>query len=122
MISRKTTGDNQAPLYDPFVQPVFAVLDSVYTYTLPPRQVQTAVVDVFVHRWSSMLLIRSTGKFRIALPKAFCSHWLKRSESLAGTGKLQRACERHVGGNQALNGLIGSGVPQDWATHTPGHD
>ena len=26
----------------PFVQPVFAVLDPVYTYTLPPRQVVLA--------------------------------------------------------------------------------
>ncbi len=23
---------------------------------------------------------------------------------------------------QALNGLIGAGVPQDWATHMPGHE
>lgn len=24
--------------------------------------------------------------------------------------------------NQALNGLIGTGVPQDWATHMIGHE
>ena len=24
--------------------------------------------------------------------------------------------------NQALNGLIGAGVPQDWATHMMGHE
>jgi NADP-dependent alcohol dehydrogenase len=24
--------------------------------------------------------------------------------------------------NQALNGFIGSGVPQDWATHMIGHE
>jgi NADP-dependent alcohol dehydrogenase len=27
-----------------------------------------------------------------------------------------------VGGDQALNGLIGAGVPQDWATHMLGHE
>jgi Uncharacterized oxidoreductases, Fe-dependent alcohol dehydrogenase family, COG1979 len=38
VVSRKATGDKQA-FHSPFVQPVFAVLDPVYTYTLPPRQV-----------------------------------------------------------------------------------
>ncbi len=31
------------------------------------------------------------------------------------------AREHHVGGDQALNGLIGSGVPQDWSSHYIGH-
>ncbi len=48
VISRKTTGDKQA-FHSAHVQPVFAVLDPVYTYTLPPRQVANGVVDAFVH-------------------------------------------------------------------------
>lgn len=48
VISRKTTGDKQAFMNE-HVQPVFAILDPVYTYTLPARQVANGVVDAFVH-------------------------------------------------------------------------
>ncbi len=48
VISRQTTGDKQA-FHSAHVQPVFAVLNPVYTYTLPPRQVANGVVDAFVH-------------------------------------------------------------------------
>lgn len=37
VISRKTTGDKRA-FMSTHVQPVFAILDPVYTYTLPPRR------------------------------------------------------------------------------------
>lgn len=36
VISRKTTGDKRA-FMSSHVQPQFAILDPVYTYTLPPR-------------------------------------------------------------------------------------
>lgn len=48
VVSRKTTGDKRA-FMSAHVQPVFAILDPVYTYTLPPRQVANGVVDAFVH-------------------------------------------------------------------------
>ncbi|MGG8980361.1 NADH-dependent alcohol dehydrogenase, partial [Escherichia coli] len=47
-ISLKTTGDKQA-FHSAHVPPVLAMLDPVYTYTLPPRQVASGVVDAFVH-------------------------------------------------------------------------
>ncbi len=46
VISRKTTGDKRA-FMSSHVQPQFAILDPVYTYTLPPRQVANGVVDAF---------------------------------------------------------------------------
>ncbi len=41
VISRKTTGDKRA-FMSSHVQPQFAILDPVYTYTLPPRRSRTA--------------------------------------------------------------------------------
>src|SRR5690606_18249674 len=36
--------------------------------------------------------------------------------------RTDEACENVMwAANQALNGLIGAGVPQDWATHYIGH-
>lgn len=71
VISRKTTGDKLA-FMTPFVQPVFAVLDPVYTYTLPPRQVANGVVDAFVHTVEQYVTYPVDGKIQIALPKVSC--------------------------------------------------
>lgn len=122
VISRKTTGDKQA-FMNPHTQPVFAVLDPVYTYTLPPRQVANGVVDAFVHTVEQYVTYPVDGKIQdrfaegILLtliedgPKA-----LKEPENYSVRANVMWAA------TQALNGLIGAGVPQDWATHMLGHE
>ena len=122
VISRKTTGDKQA-FHSAHVQPVFAVLDPVYTYTLPPRQVANGVVDAFVHTVEQYVTKPVDAKIQdrfaegILLtliedgPKA-----LKEPENYDVRANVMWAA------TQALNGLIGAGVPQDWATHMLGHE
>ena len=122
VISRKTTGDKQA-FHSADVQPVFAVLDPVYTYTLPPRQVANGVVDAFVHTVEQYVTKPVDAKIQdrfaegILLtliedgPKA-----LKEPENYDVRANVMWAA------TQALNGLIGAGVPQDWATHMLGHE
>ena len=122
VISRKTTGDTRA-FMSTHVQPVFAILDPVYTYTLPPRQVANGVVDAFVHTVEQYVTYPVDGKIQdrfaegILLtlvedgPKA-----LKEPENYDVRANIMWAA------TQALNGLIGAGVPQDWATHMLGHE
>lgn len=122
VVSRKTTGDKRA-FMSPHVQPVFAILDPVYTYTLPPRQVANGVVDAFVHTVEQYVTYPVDGKIQdrfaegILLtliedgPKA-----LQEPENYAVRANIMWAA------TQALNGLIGAGVPQDWATHMLGHE
>ncbi|EKY3223767.1 alcohol dehydrogenase [Cronobacter dublinensis] len=122
VVSRRATGDKQA-FHSPFVQPRFAILDPVYTYTLPPRQVANGVVDAFVHTVEQYVTYPVNAKIQdrfaegILLtlieegPKA-----LKEPEHYDVRANLMWAA------TQALNGLIGAGVPQDWATHMLGHE
>lgn len=122
VISRRTTGDKRA-FHSPFVQPVFAVLDPVYTYTLPPRQVANGVVDAFIHTVEQYLTYPVNGKVQDRFaegllltlveegPKA-----LKEPENYDVRANVMWAA------TMALNGLIGAGVPQDWATHMLGHE
>jgi NADP-dependent alcohol dehydrogenase len=63
VISRKTTGDKRA-FMSTHVQPVFAILDPVYTYTLPPRQVANGVVDAFVHTVEQYVTYPVDGKIQ----------------------------------------------------------
>lgn len=111
------------PFQSDFVFPQFSILDPTKTYTLPLRQVGNGVVDAFVHvveqyltyptqapiqdRFAEGLLLTLTeiGEQAIAEPENY-----QVRASLMWTATL------------ALNGLIGSGVPQDWATHMLGHE
>ena len=105
------------------VYPQFAILDPVTTYTLPPRQIANGVVDAFVHIMEQYLTYPVNAKVQdrfaegllITLieegPKA-----LKNPEDYAVRANVMWAA------TMALNGLIGVGVPQDWATHCIGHE
>lgn len=121
VISRKTTGDKRA-FMSTHVQPVFAILDPVYTYTLPPRGWLTASLTHLSIPLSSTLPIRSTAKSRplcrrySADPVEDGPKALKEPENYDVRANIMWAA------TQALNGLIGAGVPQDWATHMLGHE
>ncbi|MTH46667.1 alcohol dehydrogenase [Intestinirhabdus alba] len=122
VISRKTTGDKQ-PFHSEHVQPVFAVLDPVYTYTLPPRQVANGVVDAFVHTVEQYVTYPVNGKIQDRFAEGILLTLIEE-----GPKALQEPENYDVRANvmwaatQALNGLIGAGVPQDWATHMLGHE
>lgn len=102
VISRKTTGDKRAFMSE-HVQPVFAILDPVYTYTLPPRQVANGVVDAFVHTVEQYVTYPVDGKiqdrFRGGHSANAGGRW---PESAAGAGELQRARQHYVGGDAGI--------------------
>ncbi|AWH87561.1 alcohol dehydrogenase [Limnobaculum parvum] len=122
VISRRETGDKQA-FMSPFVMPQFAILDPVTTYTLPPRQIANGVIDAFIHTMEQYLTYPVDAKVQDRFaegllltlveegPKA-----LKEPENYAVRANIMWCA------TMALNGLIGAGVPQDWATHMLGHE
>ena len=105
------------------VQPVFAVLDPVYTFSLPLKQVGNGVVDAFVHVIEQYL----TYPVNAPLQDRFAEGILQTLVS-EGPKALKTPEDYDVRANvmwsatMALNGLIGKGVPQDWATHMIGHE
>ena len=107
----------------PLVYPQFAILDPTTTYSLPPRQIANGVVDAFVHIMEQYLTYPVDAKVQDRFaegllmtlieegPKA-----LKEPQNYAVRANVMWAA------TMALNGLIGVGVPQDWATHMIGHE
>ncbi len=122
VISRYSTGDKQA-FMSPHVQPVFAVLDPVYTYTLPTRQVANGIVDAFVHTIEQYVTYPVDAKIQDRFAEGILLTLIEDGpKAISEPENYDARANIMWAATQALNGLIGAGVPQDWATHMLGHE
>lgn len=107
----------------PLAFPRFSIVDPETTFSLPPRQVTNGVVDAFIHVLEQYL----TYPAHAPLQDRFAESIL---QTLVEVGPVTLAdpCDYEARAAMcwcttlALNGLIGAGVPQDWSTHTLGHE
>lgn len=109
------------PFFSPKVQPQFAVLDPDTMKTLPQRQLANGVIDAWVHTCEQFVTFPAGAMVQDGYALAL----LKALKQLADNFEQQDDQWRANlmwAANQALNGLIGSGVAQDWATHMIGHE
>ena len=123
VISRKETGDKLA-FANPSVFPAFSILDPTRTFTLPPRQVANGVADAFVHVMEAYMTLPQDAMVQ----DRYAEGLLLSLHEIAGRITKAPADDYELRANlmwvatQALNGLIGAGVKQDWATHAIGHE
>lgn len=102
-------------------RPRFAVLDPSSMRSLSQRQMENGVVDAVTHVLEQYL----TQPRNLPVQYGF-SETLLSALFDAGPRLIEDAtdADRETvmwAANQALNGLIGAGVPQDWSTHMIGH-
>jgi NADP-dependent alcohol dehydrogenase len=107
----------------PFVFPRFSVLDPETTYSLPARQVANGLGDAFCHVIEQYL----TYPANAAIQDRFAEGVLRTlievgPKTLANPTDYDTRCNFVWAATCALNGWIGVGVPQDWATHMIGHE
>lgn len=122
VITRYETHEKMA-FSSPLVFPQFSVLDPTKAYTLPPRQLANGVVDAFTHIMEQYL----TYPVHAHVQDRFAESLLQTLIEL-GPQLLENPSDYDLQASfmwtatLALNGLIGAGVPQDWATHMIGHE
>lgn len=105
------------------VQPLFAVLDPTTTLSLSPRQVANGVVDAFVHVMEQYLTFPVNAKVQDRFAEGLLLNLIEEGpKALATPDDLDVRANIMWTATQALNGLIGVGVPHDWATHMIGHE
>ncbi|WP_429039853.1 alcohol dehydrogenase [Aeromonas veronii] len=122
VITRRSSGD-KVHFFSPFVMPRFAVLDPVLTYTLPERQVANGVVDAFVHIVEQYLTYTVNAKVQDRFAEGLLLTLIEEGpKALAEPHNYEVRANIMWSATMALNGLIGAGVPQDWATHMLGHE
>ncbi|HEY8025000.1 MAG TPA: iron-containing alcohol dehydrogenase [Burkholderiaceae bacterium] len=103
--------------------PQFSILDPSKTFSLPIRQVGNGVVDAFVHVMEQYLTYPADAPLQDRFAEGILLTLIEE-----GPKVLAKPEDYNVRANimwcatMALNGLIGAGVPQDWATHMVGHE
>lgn len=120
-----TRRETQAKLafMSPHVFPQFSILDPTKTYTLPPRQIANGVVDPFVHIVEQYLTYPVGGMAQDRFAEGLLQTLIEIGpQALATPEDADVRANLMWVATLALNGLIGAGVPQDWATHMIGHE
>lgn len=108
---------------NPNVFPYFSVLDPTLTFTLPRKQIGNGVVDAFTHVMEQYMTYPVAGHIQDRFAEGLLATLIEQ-----GPLALKEPENYDVRANimwcatLALNGLIGSGVPQDWSTHMIGHE
>ena len=103
--------------------PKFSILDPIKTLTLPERQVMNGVADAFVHVMEQYLTYPVNAKVQDAFAESLLKILI--DEGLVvkqDPDNLETRKNIMWTATMALNGLIGTGVPQDWTTHMVGHE
>ena len=122
VITRKRTQEKFA-FISRSVYPQFAVLDPTRTYTLPKRQVGNGVVDAFVHVMEQYMTVPAQAKVQDRFAEGLLLTLVEDGpRALATPEDYDVRANLMWTATLALNGLIGTGVPQDWSTHTIGHE
>jgi NADP-dependent alcohol dehydrogenase len=109
--------------YSPLVYPRFAALDPQTTFSLPPRQTANGIVDAFVHVMEQYLTYPVNAPLQDRMAEAILLTLIEQAPKV-----LENPTDYDTRANimwcatMALNGIIGVGVPQDWATHAIGHE
>ncbi|MEI8673175.1 iron-containing alcohol dehydrogenase [Vibrio sp. SA48] len=121
VITKAETQDKLA-FMAPAVQPKFAVLDPDVMKSLPERQLINGLVDAWVHVCEQYLTLPTNAMVQDGYAETLLKNLLVLGQQYAERDNDQWRANLMWTANQALNGLIGSGVPQDWATHMIGHE
>ncbi|TFW18492.1 iron-containing alcohol dehydrogenase [Duganella callida] len=122
VITRSATQDKLA-FASRLVYPKFSILDPAVTYTLPARQVGNGVVDAFVHVMEQYMTYPADAPLQDRFAEGLLLTLIEEGpKALAQPDNYAVRANVMWSATLALNGLIGVGVPQDWATHMVGHE
>ncbi|NLA41615.1 MAG: iron-containing alcohol dehydrogenase [Smithella sp.] len=122
IISRRAVSWKRAIMND-FLFPRFAVLDPTKTFTLPAAETGNGVVDTFVHVLEQYLTYPVDGKVQDRLAEGLLLALIEEGpKALREPENYDVRANLMWASTLGLNGLIGAGVPQDWAAHRAGYE
>jgi NADP-dependent alcohol dehydrogenase len=122
VISRRALKEKLA-FGHPSVFPRFSILDPETTFSLPPRQVANGIGDAFCHVIEQYLTYPADAAIQDRFAESILRVLIEEGpKTLANPTDYAARANFFWAATWALNGAIGAGVPQDWATHVIGHE
>lgn len=103
--------------FSDLIRPRFAILKPQFLLSLPDRQLENGIVDAFVHVCEQYLTYPVGALVQDACAEAVMRALRQLADDFARRRTPDWMQNLMWAANQALCGLLGVGVPQDWATH-----
>jgi len=109
---------------NPLLFPKFSVLDPATTYSLPKRQIANGIVDSFVHVMEQYLTYPVNSPVQDRFAEGLLLTLIEEGPKALASDipDYENRANLMWAATMALNGLIGKGVKNDWATHMIGHE
>lgn len=122
VISKKSTHEKKG-MGGPLVYPKFSILDPETTYSLPPRQIANGIADAFTHVMEQYMTYTVDAQIQDRFAESVIQTLIEVApKTLENPTDYEARANFMWAATVALNGWIGLGVPQDWATHQIGHE
>ncbi len=122
VVSRKESGEKLA-FKHPLNYPVFSILDPQVCYSLPVKQRANGIIDTFCHTLEQYLTYPTDSRVQDRFAEGVLLT-LKEigSDVISKDSDYDTMANFMLSATMGLNGFLGMGVPQDWATHMIGHE
>ena len=105
------------------VYPVFSILDPRNTFSVSKDQTIYGIVDTFSHVFEQYINTEENAPIQDRFSEGILMTLIENSKKvLAEPENYEARANIMLSACVALNGLIGSGVSQDWATHDMEHE
>jgi NADP-dependent alcohol dehydrogenase len=122
VISRRERKQKLA-FQSPAIYPKFSILDPEVTYSLSNRQVANGIIDIFVHVIEQYLTYDVNAPLQDRQAEAILLTLIDEAPIILSNKNDYNSRANFMWcATQALNGIIGCGVPGDWTTHLIGHE
>lgn len=122
VISKKSTHEKKG-MGGPLVYPKFSILDPETTYSLPTRQIANGIADAFTHTMEQYMTYPVDAQIQDRFAESVIQTLIEIApKTLENPTDYEARANFMWAATVALNGWIGLGVPQDWATHQIGHE
>lgn len=122
VIERDSTNEKLA-FGSTLTYPQFSFLLPDAAATLPKRQVANGVVDAFMHTMEQYMTYPAGAPLQDRFAESILQTLIEEGpKAYKNPADYEAMSNLMWSATMALNGLIGCGVPQDWAVHMMGHE
>ncbi len=122
VISRRATGEKLA-MGGPGLFPQFSILDPEVIRSIPKNQIANGIADAYTHVLEQYMTFPTGATLQDRFAESVILSLQDVAPKVMGdTFDYDAAANFMWSCTMALNGLIGKGVPQDWAVHSMGHE